>query len=139
MNKSRLPIVITIDQGVNQRKLKSLIRDEKIIVKQVKDLEYQWPFTRKHGQPFRIGVSTIGGLDMIADDNFIAVKQEFPHKRQQADMIHLYSAYLAGSEYFLTNDPNDFIYEEKRLRLEALMPGLKIRTLEEFLNEQLWR
>jgi hypothetical protein len=50
------------------------------------------------------------------------------------DAEHLYACYLNRNDYFLTENPDDFINGGRRERLETLL-GVKIRRTEEFLDE----
>ena len=131
---SQTVLLVVVDQGVDLVMLNRLQKQGKIRLQQVRDIEQRFKDVLEHGQPFTIGVSTIGGPDMIADDNVSEVRNLFG-KNQQNDFLHVYSAYLIHADYFLTNDKTDFITNGRREKLEALMLGLKIRTLEELIAE----
>lgn len=70
----------------------------------------------------------------MAGDNVDDVHLEFGNNNYN-DFLHVYSAYLSQMDYFVTNDLDEFIKGGRRERLEALMPGLKIRTMDELLAE----
>jgi hypothetical protein len=131
---SQTVLLVVVDQGVDLVKLNRLQKQGKIQLQQVRDIEQRFKNVLEHGQPLTIGVSTIGGPDMIADDNVNEVRNFFD-KNQQNDFLHVYSAYLIHADYFITNDKTDFIAHNKREKLEQLMPGLKIRTVDECLAE----
>jgi hypothetical protein len=69
---------------------------------------------------------------MLADESF---KKEFRElgKGHEAD-ADLYACYLNHTDYFLTEDSDDFISGGRRERLQALL-GVKIRRTKEFLTE----
>lgn len=71
---------------------------------------------------------------MLAGDNVDEV-EEFLGPEGRADFEHVYAAHLNRNEYFITENPKDFINDGRRERLEGFLPGLKIRRLEEFLDE----
>ena len=119
-------LLVAVDQGANLKKLRSLQLSGRIHLQQVRDVEQSWQDIRDHGQPFRLDRSYLNGPDMLADSNVHEVEAMF-RKDQRNDFTHIYSAYLAGATYFVTNNPRDFINKERREKLEALMPNLKIR------------
>lgn len=125
---------MTVDQGVNLKKLRELQKQGEIELQQVRDIETSWKDIQDHGQPFRLDVSRLDGSDMLAGDNVYEVKNMFS-KSQQNDFLHIYSAHQINADYFVTGDKDDFIANGRREKLEALMPGLKIRTTDEFLKE----
>ncbi len=55
-----------------------------------------------------------------------------PNKENDAE--HIYSCYLNGIDYFITEDKADFISGGRREQLEALL-AVKIRRTQEFLEE----
>lgn len=130
----RTVLLVSVDQGVDLKKFRQLQNQGKIRLQQVRDTEQAWRDVQKHGQPFRLDHSILNGPDMLADDNVHNVESMFS-KNQRNDFTHIYSAYQIKADYFVTNDKDDFINNGRREKLELLMPGLKIRTTEEFLNE----
>lgn len=127
-------LLVAVDQGVDLKKLRALQKVGKIRLQQVRDIEVSWKNVADHGQPFTIGASIIGGPDMIAGDNVNEVRALF-RKDQENDFRHVYSAHLVQADYFVTGDKTDFIVNGRRERMEGLMPGLKVRTTAEFLEE----
>jgi len=132
MNKTVL--LVAVDQGVNLKKLREMQKLGRIELQQVGDIEQQWKDVAKHGQPFTIGTSMIGGPDMIAGDNVSKVKSMFG-KNQYKDFLHIYSGHQIQADYFITGDKTDFIADGRREKLETMMPGLRIRTTNEFFEE----
>jgi|GEM_PF-6311432 len=127
-------LLVAVDQGADLKKLRPLQKTGKISLRQVRDIEQSWPDIQDHGQPFRLDHSHLDGSDMLAGDNVYEVEAMF-RKDQRNDFTHVYSAHQIGADYFITNNPRDFIKDGRREKLESLMPGLKIRTTEEFLEE----
>ena len=127
-------MLVAVDQGANLKKLRPLQKEGKISLQQVGGIEQSWRDIQNHGQPFRLDHSHLDGPDMLAGDNVHEVEAMF-RKDQRNDFTHVYSAHQIGAAYFVTNNPRDFINNGRREKLEALMPGLKIRTTEEFLQE----
>jgi hypothetical protein len=126
--------MVYVDQGVNLKKLRALQRKGGIKLVQADSLEQQFKGVDKQGRAFTIGQSQIGGSDMIADDN-VDVVAAFMGKQNNIDFNHIYAAYLSHCDYFVTNNPKDFIHKGKRAELESML-GLKIRTSDEFLTEE---
>jgi hypothetical protein len=124
---------VYIDQGVDQKELKKLqkIRSFKIVQT---DLEQQFSITGKVNKAFTIGRSTLDGPDVLAGDN-ISLVQEIVGKSKHEDISHIYSAWLNKCDYFITNNPDDFIRDQKREKLEQVLYPLKIVTLKEFATE----
>jgi hypothetical protein len=127
-------LLVAVDQGVNLTVLKELQKAGKIKLQQVRDIEQKFKQVLENGQPFQLDVSLLDGPDMLADNNVYDVENLFG-KNQQNDFLHVYSAHQIHADYFVTNDKTDFIANGKREKLEKLMPGLKIRMLDEFLEE----
>ncbi len=124
---------VGIDQGVNLKKLKRLQDSGIVVLYQAHDLEQQFRRVTQQGRPFRLDLSELDGSDMLADEKFYDVLGELG-KDREADVEHLYACYLNRNDYFITNNPDDFIRGGRRERLERLL-GVKIRRTEEFLDE----
>jgi hypothetical protein len=123
---------IYIDQGVDQVKLRKLKKEHDLTYIQGHSLEQIFSWTEKISQPFRLDSSYLNGPDLLAGDNALEV-QAVIGKGNKNDIDHLYSAYMAQDcNYFITNDKDEFIKNGKRERLEKILPGIKIVTLEEF-------
>lgn len=127
-------LLVAVDQGVDLAILKRLQAESKIKLQQVRDIEQRFKHVLEHGQPFQLDHSSLDGPDMLADNNVNDVQNMFS-KNQQNDFLHIYSGHQIRADYFVTNDRTDFILNCRREKLEELMPGLKIRTDEEFLKE----
>ncbi len=93
--------------------------------------------------PFTIGISMLDGGDYIAGDDIHDVGEvvggTIVGKGGGTDTLHVYTAHKAGCEFFITNNPLDFIYNSKkdrtdgkRQQLEEVLAGMKIVTLDEF-------
>lgn len=127
------PINVTIDQGINLKLLKVFQDNKLIILHQAQELEQQFKSVRQQGKPFTLGVSKLDGLDMLVGEKFKLV-EEIIGAENKKDILHIYSAYQNKSEYFITDNPDDFISKGKREKLEKVL-SLKIRRTKEFLNE----
>jgi hypothetical protein len=133
---------VYIDQGINQRAVKKMAKQYGFKVIQGHRTENRISGATQISEPFTIGASLIGGIDRIADDNITDVSRVIG-RGNRADISHVYPAYMEeGCDYFVTNNPRDFIRNgkkdkngTKRTKLEELMPGLKIMTLDEFQSE----
>ncbi len=126
-------IKVSVDQGVNLPKLKALESKGIVALHQVHDLEQRFREVQPQGRAAMYGKSRYGGPDMHADEKFKEVLGIMgPDKVNDAH--HIYAAYLNGNEYFLTENPDDFINGGKRESLEKIL-GVKIRRTEEFLTE----
>lgn len=123
--------IVAIDQGASLKKLRPLQRKGLIKLQQARDIEQSWDDIKDHGQPFTIGVSSIGGSDFIAGDNIGQVRSVFNGKKE--DFLHFYSASGNSADFFITENTNDFIKDGKREKLEQLT-GIKIMTTSEFLD-----
>jgi hypothetical protein len=128
-----MPYKIAVDQGVNLKKLRQLQDEGIVVLSQAHDLEQQFRRVAQQGRPFRLGLSTLGGPDMLVDEKLQEVFRELG-KGREVDAEHLYACYLNRNDYFLTENPDDFIKGGRRERLEALL-GVKIRRTQEFLDE----
>jgi predicted nucleic acid-binding protein len=60
-----------------------------------------------------------------------AIRSIMGGRLQIADALTLDAAFRNGHLYVVTNDKTDFIRDGKRERLEALVPGVKIVTIDE--------
>jgi hypothetical protein len=124
-------MTVLVDNGANLKKLKRIQADGRIKIYQ-SEFENEFRNIPTVGKAFTIGVSMIGGPDLIADDNVHEIKDKF--KGKDMDFNQVYTAWLNGVRYFITENPKDFIYKSKRESLEQLMPGLKIMRTEEFIK-----
>lgn len=124
---------VYVDQGVNLKKLRALQSQGVITLLQANSIEQQFKGVGKQGKAFTIGDSVIGGLDMIASDDIGDIEAEIGRQHKN-DFNHIYAAYLNKCDYFITENPRDFINKGKRARLEQKL-GIKIRRTDELLNE----
>jgi len=131
-NNSSGVITVLVDNGANLKKLKKIQAKGRIKIYQT-EFENDFKNIPTVGKAFTIGASMIGGPDLIADDNVYKVKDEF--KGKDMDFNQVYSAWLNGVRYFITENPKDFIYRNKKESLEKLMPGLRIMRTDEFIDE----
>jgi hypothetical protein len=86
------------------------------------------------GRPFRLDVSRLDGLDRIAGDNVHEVERILG-KSNVSDIDHVYASWLNGNDYFVTENVDDFIRGGHREALEASLPGLRIRTTAELVDD----
>jgi hypothetical protein len=128
-----MPYMIGVDQGVNLKKLRNLQASGIVVLYQAHDLEQQFRRVAQQGRPFQLDRSTLDGPDMLADEKLQNVFRELG-KGREVDAEHLYACYLNRNDYFLTENPDDFINGGRRERLEALL-DVKIRRTEEFVDE----
>ncbi len=126
-------ISVAVDQGVNLKKLKRLQQKGLIKLFQIHNLEQLFEQVEPQGGVFTLDVSSLDGPDMLAGGNLDSTKSLF-NKKSETDFMHIYGAYLNGNEYFITDNPRDFINDGRREELEAEL-GLKVRRTEEFLKE----
>jgi hypothetical protein len=127
------PYKVGVDQGVNLKKLRRIQDAGIVILYQAHDLEQHFRRVVQQGRPFQLGRSTLGGPDMLADEKLQDVLRELG-QGHEVDAEHLYACYLNRNDYFLTENPDDFINGGRRERLEVLL-GVRIRRTEEFLDE----
>ncbi len=127
------PISLAIDQGVDLRKLRTYQEKALVVLHQVHDLEQKFPHVAPQGGVFRLDFSRLGGPDMLADEKFEQTLA-IVGKANSNDAHHIYAAHLNSNEYFITENPDHFIVEGRREKLEALL-RVKIRRTEEFLLE----
>ncbi len=131
------------DQGVNQRRLRTLQKQYGFEIVQAHDIEQNIAIANSVPHPFIISISTLGGGDYLADSDIDEIDGIMGttniSKKGGKDTLHIYTAYHAGCAYFITANPYDFIYNSrkdktdgKRQRLEALLKGMRIVTLDEF-------
>ena len=128
-----MPHMIGVDQGVNLKKLRQLQASGIVVLYQAHDLEQQFRRVAQQGRPFQLDRSTLDGPDMLADEKLQDVFGELG-KGREVDAEHLYACYLNRNDYFLTENPDDFINGGRRERLETLL-GVKIHRTEEFPDE----
>jgi len=128
------PLLVAVDQGVNLKRLRALQRVGRIQLVQAHTLEQNFKGVRPQGKVFRIGMSPLGGPDMIGGDNYYAVERIIG-KHNLADVEHVYAAWLNKNAYFVTENVDDFIHRGKREALEAALPGLLVRTTQELIEE----
>lgn len=76
----------------------------------------------------------LGVLDVLADEKVAQEVERIVGVENRIDMGHIYAAYLNECEYFVTDNPDDFITSGRREALESLL-GVKIRRTKEFLEE----
>ena len=126
-------ISVAIDQGVDLKKLRPLQQRGVIVLHQVHDLEQSFTHVTKQGRAFTLDHSRLGGPDLLADEKYSEVLHIVGPSNIN-DARHVYAAYLNRDDYFITENPDQFIYQDKRTKLEALL-GVKIRRTEEFVLE----
>jgi hypothetical protein len=127
--------IVAVDQGVDLKTLKRLRKEGRITLVQVHGREQELPAVPTQGSgPFRLGFSRLGGLDRIAGANVRDVERILG-KGKHEDVAHVYAAWLNGCCYFVTNDRTDFIDGRRREALQAVLPGLLVRTLGELIRD----
>jgi hypothetical protein len=126
--------VVGVDQGANLRVLRNLQRDGRIELVQAHSLEQSFEHVGQQGRPFRLDVSRLDGLDRIAGDNVHEVERILG-KSNVSDIDHVYASWLNGNDYFVTENVDDFIRGGHCEALEASLPGLRIRTTAELVDD----
>ena len=71
---------------------------------------------------------------MLAGEN-VGLVEKLIGRHKLADVEHVYASWLNKNDYFVTENVDDFIREGRREALEEILPGLKIRTTDEFGQE----
>ena len=121
--------IITIDTGVNIKRLRKLEKQNLIKIEKVNLENKIKGVETEHSTigildcaklPFRLGPYEIYDkiVDIIGRENF-------------KDAMILESHINSSNDYFITNNPKDFIINGKREQLEGEFMGLRILTLEE--------
>lgn len=133
---------VYIDQGVDQRKMAALKKLYGFDIIQAHDIEQNISIAEKVSHPFTLDISMLDSGDYLAGDDMKAVGKIVGGTivgQGGTDTLHIYTAHKANCEFFITNNPTDFIYSSKRLRtdekrreLERILIGMKIVTLKEF-------
>src|SRR5262245_33648270 len=105
-----MSIKAAIDQGANHTVLRRLQDEGVIELVQANELEQTWPdHVTQQKKGFMLNPSRLGGPDVLADDKAHEVETILgPGKKK--DVAHVYAAYLNGCDYFVTENPDDFIY-----------------------------
>lgn len=129
------------DQGVDRKRLGKLTKDFSLQVVHVGHYEQRLKDADEIPGVFMLGVSMLGGGDYLAGDDIEDINGIMkPSKHSDRfDIAHIYSAYHGGCQYFVTNNPKDFIREVrddpnsngKREQLEEVLKGMKVVTLDE--------
>jgi hypothetical protein len=125
---------VYIDQGVDQKKIKALAKKYNFEIVQ-NDTEQQFRKINKVNKAFTLDSSTLDGPDVIADDKINDLKRVVGGGERRSDNGHIYSAYLNQCNYFITENPRDFINHDKKEALEKILYPLKIRRLDDFVKE----
>ena len=126
------PKIVTIDTSADLGKLKKLenqglIRIEKVNIenrmKKVRKIHPTVGILSYAHLPFRLGPY----------DNFDKIVSIIG-KQNVSDAMILETHIYSQNDYFVTNNPNDFIRNGKREKLEKGFSGLKILTVDELKN-----
>jgi hypothetical protein len=134
MESTAKPVVVAVDQAVDLKALRRLQRIGAVRLVQAHSLEQSFRHVADQGRAFVIGVSSVGGPDMIAADN-VQLVESIIGKEKFADFEHVYASWLNKNDYFVTENVDDFIRGGRREALEQALPGLKIRTTAELLRD----
>lgn len=130
-----MALKLCIDQGVDLKSLRQLQRRGLIELRQANELEQTWSDVVQQKKGFMLGHSRLGVLDVLADEKVREVER-IVGVENRIDVAHIYAAYLNECEYFITDNPDDFIKGGRREDLESLL-GVKIRRTTEFLEEMI--
>ena len=91
---------------------------------------------------FILNKSLLDSGDYLADDELskkidcIMFPDGHNKKSDYLDSAHLYSAYIEGCDYFVTNNPRDFVRNGTRDKLKVVMSSIGIVEIDE-LEERL--
>lgn len=135
MNK----IKIYVDQGVNQKRLRTLRAkyEAGVDLVNVNHYEQRIKCARSISGVLTLGGSALDGDDYLGDDCILKQIEVamFPDGKNKPndnlDIAHLYSTYIEKCDYFVTNNPRNFIYSGIRKRIERILPRLKIVDIDE--------
>lgn len=136
---------VYIDQGVDLPEISNLAALFSFEAVHVDHYEQKLKYIDPIPGTFILNISRLDGGDYLAGDDINDVEEIMqPHKpSDRFDIAHLYSAYHSGCQFFVTNNPKDFIREVrnnpasngKREKLENILYGMKIVTLQELESE----
>ena len=130
--KSQKKLKITMDSGVDLKRLKILEKDGLVEIHDVKGENFARSVRCRESAVFILDHSTLDGEDVLTDNseryekiiqiigrgNFQDARKLDAHIREEFD-------------YFVTNNPRDFIYNNKREKLQNSFSELKIVTIDE--------
>lgn len=129
-----MAIKVGIDQGARQNLLRPLQRQGLIELRQANELERIWSdVVTQQKKGFMLGHTRLG-RDVLADEKIIRELERIIGPQNRIEMGHIYAAYLNKCEYFVTENPDDFIKGGHKEALESLL-GIKIRRTKEFMAE----
>ena len=136
-----MAIKIYVDQGVNQKILNKLAERyrEKVVFVHVDHYEQLIKCAEPVPGPFVLDCSLLDSSDYLVDleisENI--EKTLFPNGKNKRsdnfDVTHIYAAKVASCDYFVTNNPKDFMKNGKKEQLEMIIPGLKIVEIDELV------
>ena len=126
-------ITVGVDQGANLRHLRQLQREGRLVLVQAHTLEQSFKYVADQGKVFRLD-SGLDGPDLLSDESQLQEVERIVGKENRADIEHVYVSWLNKNDYFVTENPDDFISDGRRESLELILPGLRIRTTEELLQ-----
>jgi len=129
-----MAIKVGIDQGADQKLLRPLQRQGLIQLVQANELEQPFRHVTKEKKGFMLGHSKLGGPDELAKAEVVERLEEIIGLANRKDIGHIYACYINKCDYFVTENPDDFIYGGRKEALESLL-GVKIRRTEEFIQE----
>ena len=129
-----MAIKVAIDQGAKQNLLRPLQDQGLIELRQANELEQIWSdVMTQQKKGFMIGHTRLG-RDVLAEEKIIRELERIIGPQNRIDIGHIYAAYLNKCEYFVTENPDDFIKGGRKEALESLL-GVEIRRTEEFIQE----
>jgi hypothetical protein len=112
-------IKVGIDQGVDLKALQR-IQDQGIIeLRQANELEQTWDPNVTQQEGFMLDDSRLGGPDVLANDKAAEVEKILGPGNEK-DVAHILAVYMDECEYFVTENPTDFIDGGRRDELESL-------------------
>ena len=130
---SGMSIKVGIDQGVNLKVLRELQRRGLVELCQANELEQTWRDVTQQKKAFMLDNSRLVGPDVLAGKE-VGEIERIVGEGKWADVAHIYAAYLNGCDYFVTENPDDFIRNDRRKALERLLQ-VRIRRTHELVEE----
>jgi hypothetical protein len=129
-----MPIKVAVDQGANLKALRELQRRGLVTLHQANELEQSWRGVIQQKKGFMLDHSKLDGPDELGDEKIVREIERIIGLENRKDIGHIYAAYLNECEFFVTENPDDFIRDGRKEQLEDLL-GVKVRRTTELVQE----
>lgn len=133
-NSQKNKLKITMDSGVNLKRLNILKERGLIEIHDVKGENYAHSVKNRENAAFVLEHSCFDEDDILLDKDGVRRYNDIRTiigNDNYKDAIKLEAHIREGLDYFVTNNPRDFIYDGKRESLQSRFKDLKIITIEE--------